>query len=86
MHELLTQKVIRQSALMGQMMERLGVDSIVAQGVDGGLAWREAHTKCLFCSNGGACRNWLEDSYSLLPGPKQFCPNMAFFRGCFSTC
>ena len=80
----LTQQITRQSALMAEMMERLSVDPSVAVSIDGGLAWHEAGTKCLFCFNVGACRNWIEDPYSLLPCPAEFCPNIAFFRNCLS--
>jgi hypothetical protein len=79
-----SQQLLRQGKLMRQMMERFGVDPAFAIGVDGGLAWHEARTKCIFCSNVGACRSWLADSQSLLPSPGEFCPNMPFFRGCFS--
>jgi hypothetical protein len=34
---------------MDRMMERVGVASAEVVCVDGGLAWLEANTKCIFC-------------------------------------
>jgi len=74
----------RQPELMDRMMERMGVDATVAAHVDGGMAWYEARTKCIFCCHEGECRNWLEGSEEL-PGPADFCPNVEFFRLCSET-
>jgi hypothetical protein len=78
-----SQRVHRQAELMDHMMERLGVSPSFAAGIDGGLAWYEARTKCIFCSNVQRCSDWLEGSEPL-PGPAEFCPNTEFFRDCFS--
>ncbi len=84
MHDLCySERVLRQTGLMDQMMERLHVNPVFAAGVDGGLAWHEARTKCIFCSNAQQCRDWLEGS-ELLSGPGAFCLNMEFFKDCFS--
>ncbi len=77
------QRALRQGELMDQMMERLRVNPAFAAGRDGGLAWYEARTKCIFCPNAQRCCDWLEDSEPL-PGPAEFCPNTEFFQDCFS--
>ncbi len=65
--------------LMDRMMERIGVDPTESARVDGGLAWQEARTKCLFCRRIGTCCKWFE-------GPQttsaEFCPNFRFFCSC----
>ena len=71
----------RQPKLMDRMMERMLVNLIVAGRIDGGMAWYEARTKCIFCRHEGQCRNWLEGS-AALAGPTDFCPNVDFFRWC----
>jgi hypothetical protein len=76
-----SQLMRRQTKLMDKMMARLGVNPAVAAAVDGSLAWHEARTKCLFCSNVLQCRAWLEGA-APQGGPTEFCPNMIFFQGC----
>jgi hypothetical protein len=76
-----TDFVARQVELMTQMIELLDVDRAVAAAVDGGLAWHEARTKCIFCSNARRCSAWLEGA-DLVGNPSEFCPNIAFFRAC----
>ena len=84
MHDLCySQRVLRQAGLMDHMMERLHVNPAFAAGVDGGLAWYEARTKCIFCPNAQRCHNWLKGAESL-PGPVAFCPNTVFFKDCYS--
>jgi Family of unknown function (DUF6455) len=78
-----TERVDQQAKLMGQMVERLRVDPTFATSVDGGLAWCEARTKCIFCSDVDRCRAWLERPDGLT-GPAEFCPNSEFFQSCFS--
>ena len=60
--------------LMDRMMERAGVNPAEAACVDGGLAWLEASTKCIFCRHVGKCGNWLEGSDTRTT-PADFCPN-----------
>jgi len=67
--------------LMDRMMERVGVTRAEAARVDGGLAWLEARTKCIFCRDVGICCNWLEGS-DMRSTPAEFCPNFQFFRTC----
>lgn len=78
-----SQRVLRQAELMDRMMGRLRVSRPFASGIDGGLAWYEACTKCIFCTNAKQCCDWLEGS-ERLTGPAEFCPNTEFFQGCFS--
>jgi hypothetical protein len=78
-----SQLMRRQTELMDKMMARLGVNPAVAAAVDGSLAWHEARTRCLFCSNVLQCCTWLEGA-APQRGPTEFCPNMIFFRDCFS--
>ncbi len=70
-----------QPELMERMMERMVVNSNMATRIDGGMAWYEARTKCIFCRRERECRNWLE---GLKPQrePTDFCPNVEFFRQC----
>ena len=67
--------------LMDRMMERVGVNPAEAACVDGGLAWLEARTKCIFCRHIGECCNWLEGSDTRTT-PTDFCPTSEFFRSC----
>jgi len=67
--------------LMERMMERAGVNPAEAACVDGGLAWLEASTKCIFCRHVGKCGNWLEGSDTRTT-PADFCPNAEFFCSC----
>jgi hypothetical protein len=76
-------RVHRQQKQMRQMMGCLNVDPRVAMGIDGGLAWYEAQTKCIFCASLSFCRDWLA-----APEPEHglgsFCPNARFFQDCHS--
>ena len=66
MHDLCySQRVLRQTGLMDHMMERLHVNPAFAASVDGGLAWYEARTKCIFCPNAQRCHDWLEGAEQL---------------------
>src|ERR1700674_422501 len=67
--------------LMGRMMERTGVSPTEAARVDGGLAWLEARTKCIYCRHVGKCCNWLEGS-DTRSTPADFCLNSEFFGSC----
>jgi hypothetical protein len=78
-----SQRVCRQDELMRRMMRRLNVDPAFACGVDGGLAWHRARTKCIFCSSVRECRDWLAAA-NARRGPREFCPNADFFQDCFS--
>jgi hypothetical protein len=67
--------------LMDRMMERTGVNPAEAAYVDGGLAWLEAGTKCIFCRHVGKCCKWLEGCDTRTT-PADFCRNSEFFRSC----
>jgi len=67
--------------LMGRMMERTGVGAAEAVSVDGGLAWLEACTKCIFCRDVGTCCDWFEGSDAGI-SPADFCRNSKFFGSC----
>ena len=67
--------------LMKRMMERVGVAPVEAVRVDGGLAWLEARTKCIFCRHVETCCNWLEGSDTSTT-PEDFCPISKFFESC----
>jgi hypothetical protein len=67
--------------LMGCMMQRTGVNAADAACADGGLAWLEASTKCVFCRHVEKCCKWLEGSDSS-SSPADFCRNAEFFRTC----
>ena len=74
-------EVRRRQELMDHMMQRLGVDVLVAVRANEGQAFVEARAKCRNCLHESACRNWLE-SPGTLPFPPDFCPNADFFRTC----
>ncbi len=67
--------------LMHRMMERMGVDPAESARVDGGLAWQEARTKCLFCRRIGTCCKWFE-GLGAQTTPAEFCHNFQFLRSC----
>ncbi len=67
--------------LMQRMMERMAVNAITAMRMDGGMAWCEARTKCIFCRYEEECRHWLDGSER---EPPDFCPIVEFF-GCADT-
>jgi len=64
---------------MDRMMQRVGVAPVEAMCVDGGLAWPEARTKCVFCPRAGVCCSWLA-GYDTHSTPADFCPNTKFFE------
>ena len=67
--------------LMNRIMEQMGVDPNEAARIDGGLAWQEARTKCLFCRRVGTCWKWVE-GLEAQTTPAEFCPNVRFFCCC----
>lgn len=73
----------RRFELMDRMMQKRGVDIEAAQGVDGGMAFKEARAKCRYCLHEETCRRWLT-----LRAPRMspdFCPNSAFFLTCLGA-
>jgi Family of unknown function (DUF6455) len=71
----------RQPELMQRMMVRIGVNQAMAARVDGGMAWADARTKCIFCHRTAECCAWLEGPETV-PMPTGLCPNIEFFRWC----
>ena len=70
----------RRYELMDRMMQKRGADADAALGVDGGLAFSEARTKCRYCLHEETCRRWLT-----IKAPRRspdLCPNAAFFLSC----
>jgi len=77
----LCRHVERQAQLMGEMMERLGVDPLAAARHQHGASFTQARTNCLLCRSTTECRRWLDG----VPGaehPSLYCPNMPFFEAC----
>jgi len=74
-------QVRRRQALMDEMMERLGVDVLIAVRMDNGQGFVRARARCRDCLHESECRQWL-DSSPILPMPPAFCPNAEFFRAC----
>ena len=77
----LLEQARRRQKLMDRMMVTGGVDIYAAGGVDGGLAFLEASTKCRLCQHEGVCILWLERAEGL-KSPPDFCPNARFFKAC----
>jgi hypothetical protein len=76
-----SKRIQHQPRLMNEMLERVGVDRESIAAVDGGLAWFEACTKCIFCPEPKLCAEWLGGSSPTLR-PDEFCPNTRLFRDC----
>lgn len=74
----LNAQMLSQVSRMAAMMKRIGVAPEGVASKDGGLAWMEARTKCLFCRTADVCRGQLDrKEFSLKP--KAFCPNAELF-------
>jgi hypothetical protein len=69
----------RHPDLMERMMQRLSVSPSAAARVDGGMAWCEARTKCIFCRRESQCALWLDGKDGSATA-REFCPNVAFFQ------
>jgi len=76
-----TDRVLRQFVFMDLVMERAGVDPVLAARQSGGAALADARNICLNCSFQSQCRCWLERGGGL-SGPSAFCPNAGFFTEC----
>ena len=74
----------RHPDLMERMMQHMSVSPLAAARVDGGMAWYEARTKCIFCRRENECADWLEGSEGI-GNPRQFCPNVQFFQQCAAS-
>lgn len=69
----------RHPDLMERVMQRMSVSPLAAASVDGGMAWYEVRTKCIFCRRESECAHWLEGPEGI-GDPRQFCPNVDFFQ------
>jgi len=72
----ITQRMDRQSHLMGAMMERMDVDLEAAGTEASGARLERAARSCLMCQDSDACEHWLEGNAETGP---DFCPNRQFF-------
>jgi Family of unknown function (DUF6455) len=70
--------------LMERMIERMSVSPAAAARVDGGMALREARTKCIFCRREDVCAHWLDGTDGSRQA-REFCPNVAFFEHCAAS-
>ena len=75
-------RVLQQAARMDGMMERLGVDPVLAARQDQGQAYGRARTICLNCPAGPQCERWLAEPAGASEPPPLFCPLAAFFAAC----
>jgi hypothetical protein len=64
-------------ALMGEMLERLGIDPQRARAQ--GPAFASASRRCLRCRSLESCAIWLERERARTAAPA-FCPNAGFLR------
>jgi hypothetical protein len=76
-------RVLQQAELMDRMIERLGIDPVVAARLENGMAWYEARSQCIACHSERQCQEWLKRAPTE-PSiePPDFCHNTAFFRSC----
>ncbi|HEY7383792.1 MAG TPA: DUF6455 family protein [Beijerinckiaceae bacterium] len=72
----MAKRVECQARLMGEMMDRLGVDPAAAAREGRGAAFASASRACLLCSHATECRQWLDEPGRTAP---PFCPNAPFF-------
>ncbi len=77
-------RVLRQAAMMDQMMQRAGVEPGVAVRLDRGGAYYAARTRCIDCPAADRCHAWLDDPQGGAL-PPDFCPNVAFFKRCLES-
>jgi hypothetical protein len=67
----------RQMALMGRMVERLGVDTARLYTEGAGTRLREVVGRCRHCPSAAACRDWLDAGAT---GTPRFCANALTFE------
>ncbi len=72
----ITERMDRQSQLMGAMMERLDVNREALAEEACGARLEAAARSCLMCRDSDECQRWLEGNCETGP---DFCPNTAFF-------
>ncbi len=69
-----------QARLLGEMMERLGVDPGGAAREASGAGLAAAASRCRACGSWDACKGFLEATEGLAPAAPAFCPNGDFFN------
>ncbi len=72
------ERVLQQAQRMDEMMERLGVDPVLAAREAHGDVMARARAVCTVCPFAQPCGLWLA-SLSEPQDPPGFCPNRAFF-------
>ncbi len=76
-------RVLAQAEHMDRVMDKIGVNPVIAIRADGGGAWYEARTRCIDCTSDSKCRAWLDARRSEGPlDAPEFCPNREFFDAC----
>jgi Family of unknown function (DUF6455) len=76
-------RILQQAELMDFMMERLGIDPVVAARLENGMAWYDARSQCIACHSERQCQEWVKRAPTEPSiGPPDFCHNTAFFRCC----
>lgn len=73
----ISERMERQSKLMGAMMERYDVDMTEAAMEASGTRFGSAARTCMVCGESDACQRWMESGSKGEPG---FCPNIRFFE------
>lgn len=74
-------QVERQARRMGDMINRLDVDTLKLVCLRHGAAYVEARTNCFDCANTASCLQWLDASTADAERPT-FCPNLPLFESC----
>jgi hypothetical protein len=74
----ISERMDRQSQLMGAMMQSLHVDTEAAATEASGARLERAARSCLMCQDSDKCERWLEGHADAEAGP-DFCPNRMFF-------
>jgi hypothetical protein len=75
-----TERVWRQFARLDIVLERLGIDPILAARKSGGTAMAKARDVCLACIFQRQCSEQLESQQACTI--LDFCPNAAFLKEC----
>jgi hypothetical protein len=81
MNVLLFRDVERQARRMGEMVERLDVDTLKFVCLRDGESYARARTTCFDCANTAQCLSWL-DASPRGAEPPTFCPNFPLFDSC----
>jgi hypothetical protein len=77
----LARRAEQRARLMGEMMDRVGVDVHAAAAEGHALA--TGARRCMFCAHTAECEEWLQTIQRAQSTPV-FCPNWALFARCQS--